>query len=270
MLLKTRVNGHFGELLQGRIGPNGPVALITLPCPVLQMQAQSVAGPRLEIYSPQRVVSPQTARDFLNLIGTDSHQRIILNSAMPPGGGAGASTAALVALAKLSGLSDPQILAQACLKIEGATDPLMFAHPERLLWASRRARILDHLPALPKFEVLGGFWGPMSRTAPHDTDFADISDLIPTWRRAAAKGDLAGLSALCSQSATRNLSLRGSPDDPTQRLATQINALGIVVAHTGAARGFIYARGTCPPDTAAFLRQAGFSNIVRFKAGGKG
>ncbi|TMV63484.1 propanediol utilization protein, partial [Thioclava sp. BHET1] len=30
-----RATGHFGELLQGRLGPDGPLALVTLPCPPL-------------------------------------------------------------------------------------------------------------------------------------------------------------------------------------------------------------------------------------------
>ena len=40
----ARVEGHFGELLQGRLGPAGPVVLVTLPCPVLA--ARLLAGRR--------------------------------------------------------------------------------------------------------------------------------------------------------------------------------------------------------------------------------
>lgn len=270
MLLKTTVNGHFGELLQGRLGPSGPVALITLPCPALQLTALSGPAPQLGVYSPQRVLSLHLARRFLSRLGCSEHRRFVLNSAMPPGGGAGASTAALVALARLGGRADdPQALAAACLEIEGATDPLMFARPERLLWASRRALILQKLPALPKFEVLGGFWGPMTRTAPNDTGFADISDLVHDWTNAAHAQDLPRLCRLCSDSAARNLALRGAPDDPTQRIASRLNALGFVVAHTGAARGFLFAPNTCPKDAASALRQGGFARIVKFNAGGK-
>ncbi len=32
--------GHFGEVLHGRIGPAGPGALITLPCPLLTAEAR--------------------------------------------------------------------------------------------------------------------------------------------------------------------------------------------------------------------------------------
>ncbi|BAJ82867.1 BluE protein (plasmid) [Acidiphilium multivorum AIU301] len=30
--IEIAVLGHFGEFLQGRIGPGGPVALVTVPC----------------------------------------------------------------------------------------------------------------------------------------------------------------------------------------------------------------------------------------------
>ncbi|TCP38104.1 hypothetical protein EV662_12129, partial [Rhodovulum marinum] len=33
------VAGHFGEFLQGRLGPDGPVVLVTLPCPALAVRA---------------------------------------------------------------------------------------------------------------------------------------------------------------------------------------------------------------------------------------
>ena len=35
------VAGHFGEWLQGRLGPDGPVALVTLPCPVRACRNQA-------------------------------------------------------------------------------------------------------------------------------------------------------------------------------------------------------------------------------------
>jgi hypothetical protein len=42
-----RVSGHFGELMQGRLGPRGPVALITLPCARLGLHAR--LAPRLPL-----------------------------------------------------------------------------------------------------------------------------------------------------------------------------------------------------------------------------
>ena len=42
-----RVAGHFGELMQGRLGADGPLALISLPCPVLAVQTGGTGTPGL-------------------------------------------------------------------------------------------------------------------------------------------------------------------------------------------------------------------------------
>ncbi len=271
MHIKTSVAGHFGELLQGRLGLDGPVALISLPCPKLQLMARVARSNHLSVYSPHRVLSLKPARCFLRKIGAPLNQRFTLHSDMPPGGGAGASTASLIALARLSqsALSDMD-LARACLEIEGATDPLMFSHPEKMLWASRRAELIRWLPALPKFEVIGGFYGPLCRTNPQDQNFADVSDLVTEWVDAAQKQDLATIAKLATSSAKRNLALRGETNDPTLTILKKINALGVVIAHTGSARGFIFAPNTTPLSAKSHLESAGFSTIVQFKAGGQG
>ncbi|WP_461307836.1 propanediol utilization protein, partial [Albidovulum sp.] len=188
-----------------------------------------------------------------------------------PGGGAGASTAALVALARLAcPEASPTRVARACLGAEGASDPLMFDRPDRLLWASREARIIAELPPVPRFEIVGGFCGPHRRTDPADTAFPDIADLIAPWRRAAAAGDAAELAAIAAQSARRTLALRGPAADPTPALARELGALGFVIAHTGSARGLLFRPGTVPAQARARLVAAGFRGVLRFCAGGAG
>ncbi|MGV8950582.1 MAG: propanediol utilization protein [Cypionkella sp.] len=264
-----QIAGHFGELLQGRLGPDGPVVLVTLPCSALTVTAAATTAAQLTIHGAgQRLLTPARARDFLGHLGLTLRCRVILRATMPAGGGAGASTAALVALALLAGWQGaPETLAQACLAAEGATDPLMFAAPERLLWASRHAQRLADLPALPRFEVIGGFFGSLQRTDPADTRFADISDLIPQWT--AAAGDLPRLADLASQSAVRNLALRGAQTSSLASLAADLGALGHVIAHTGAARGLIFARGQIPPQARTALIAAGGRQVVQFAAGGR-
>ena len=41
--IEVTVHGHFGELLQGRLGPGGPVALVTLPSS--QARSASIRSP---------------------------------------------------------------------------------------------------------------------------------------------------------------------------------------------------------------------------------
>jgi uncharacterized protein involved in propanediol utilization len=177
----------------------------------------------------------------------------------------------LVAVAHLSGWNGPPLdLARACLAVEGATDPLMFKRPERLLWASRRAAVIAALPPLPRFDVLGGFWGAPLRTDPADLNFPDISELVQDWSRAAQAQDLGRLALLATQSAQRTLALRGANGDPTAHLAHQIGALGHMIAHTGSARGFIFARGHIPATAPSLLRAAGLRGVLAFSAGGLG
>ncbi len=265
-----RVAGHFGELLQGRAGVGGPVALVTLPCAALGVTARQRPARQLVVHNAgQPLLSTARAHAFLSSLGLTSRNRMILRAQMPAGGGAGASTAALVAVARLADWrGQPETLARACLAAEGATDPLMFARPEQRLWASREARTLAHLPPLPRCEVIGGFFGPLTRTDASDRNFADISDLIAGW--IAARGDLPRLAALASQSADRCQQQRGTQTAPLRSLAADLGALGYVIAHTGAARGLIFAPGQVPSRARAAFLAAGARQIVQFRAGGEG
>ncbi|MFV0491371.1 MAG: propanediol utilization protein [Pseudorhodobacter sp.] len=262
----ARVAGHFGELMQGRMGPGGPVALITLPCPALYCQVIHRPG-SLGLFEPDGAIIGRVAlRRLLADLGLPATGRFVLRRKMIPGGGAGASTAARVALLHAAGATDPARVARACLKSEGASDPLMFENPGRILWASREARILSGLPPLPRMEVVGGFWGPAHRTDPRDLAFPDIADLVAGWQ--GGPHHLDHLAGLASQSAERMMALRGKRDDPTAALARCFGAKGWVMAHTGSARGLIFAPGAVPADLITALRAAGFCGITRFGCGG--
>ena len=265
----ARVAGHFGEFLQGRLGEEGPVVLVTLPCPALAVTARRATGPHLHLHGGgQRLLSSAHARAFLKRLGLPVRGRVNLRADMPVGGGAGASTAALVALARASGFAgDPGRLAQATVASEGASDPLMFDAPARLLWASREGRVLVRLPAPPAFDVIGGFAGAPQRTRADDCRFPDIADLIPRWAEAAAIGDRAALARLSSASADRSLTLRGGVIPPFGALVRATGALGHAIAHTGSARALLFAPGTIPPDAVGLLREAGLRRIVRFRTG---
>jgi hypothetical protein len=141
---------------------------------------------------------------------------------------------------------------------------LLLDRPEQVLWASRRGQVLADLPPLPRFEILGGFWGEGQRTDPDDHDFPDISDLVQDWPGT----NLPQMAQLAAESARRTLALRGPSGDPTAALARAHRALGFTIAHTGAARGLIFAPGTVPETAAAGLRARGFSRITRFTCGG--
>lgn len=260
-MLETRVSvsGHFGEWLQGRYGPDGPVALVTMPCPALRVTTPGDAP----------ALFPQTELcRFADALGIAPHFPGTAR-ALPVGAGAGASTATLVALARAAGFEGTaEALARACLAIEGASDPLMFDQPDTLLWASREGRVLRQLPAIPACEIVGGFFGPAVRTDAQDSDYDDIRDLVDAWAEAAARSDLGRLAALASASARRCTRRRGPTGDPTADLARELGALGWQRAHTGSARGLIFAPGTVPAHAEAMLTAAGLRHVLHFGTGG--
>lgn len=266
----TTTPGHFGELVQGRIGPDGPLALVTLPCNRFQAQVLWRPSRALRIYGVgPRPVRPAQLRKLAQALGVTPRGTFTVTGNMPLGGGAGASTAALAALAvSLAPDAARAEIANACLRVEGATDPLMFDRPEGLLWASRQAQVIDHLPPLPRFDVAGGFVGAPQRTRPTDLNFPDIGDLVDPLKRAFGAGDLPALAEIATTSARRCFSLRGPAGDPSEALLAQTGALGFVAAHTGSARGLLFAPGTMPADIRRQLLDAGLRRVVTFVAGG--
>lgn len=268
-----RVAGHFGEFLQGRLGAEGPVALVTLPCPVLAIRCDWRAGPFALHRTGPVAIGPRAALALLRRLGLPARAAFRLSGPLPPGGGAGASTAARIALARAAAdaaelpVPDAGALARACVESEGASDPLMYPAPGRLLWASRAGEVIATLPPPPPLDVIGGFFGPGRPTDPRDHDFPDIADLATAWPRAVADADAA--ARLASESARRLLRHRHPGlTDPTEALADRLGALGFAIAHTGSARALLFRPGEVPAAATAALRAAGFEKVTRFRAGG--
>ncbi|MBS0123999.1 propanediol utilization protein [Thetidibacter halocola] len=252
------VAGHFGEWLQGRLGPQGPVALVTVACPALRVRAGGTPPP----------LPPETLARFCRALDLPSDRLPGLAMDMPPGGGAGASTAALVAIARLMGFAGTtEALVAACIGAEGASDPLMLPRPDAVLWASRTGRIVRDLAPPPRCVVVGGFWGPPLRTDPADDAFPDIADLAGDWARTTEARDLSRAAALASESATRCTALRG-PGDPMAELARELGALGHLRAHTGSARGLIFAPDEKHGRAKGALVRAGLTGVIAFATGG--
>ncbi|MEI4232212.1 propanediol utilization protein [Roseovarius sp. D22-M7] len=261
---QVTVPGHFGEWIQGRMGADGPVALVTLACPALCARAPGRALRVRDHFSAARLEA------FADALGLAAPEWPEIDCDMPLGAGAGASTACLVAAARAAGFEGaPERLARACLALEGASDPLMYDAPDRLLWASRRAEVLRVLPSPPEAEIVGGFWGAPEVTDPGDDAFPDIADLVEFWAQAVARDDLAAVAGIATESARRCSVLRG-PGDPMSDLARDLGALGIARAHTGSARALIFAPGRVPDGAEAILGEAGLDRVVRFSTGGAG
>ncbi len=261
---------HFGEWLQGLLGPQGPVVLVTLLPQGLALTASLRPAPQFSLVChgvtgsfPAPVPALQGFLTELDLPRTGAYT---LRPACPPGLGTGASTASLIALARLAGFRGaPDALARACIGAEGASDPLMYPQADRLLWASRLGRVMGHLPPVPKAALVTGFYGPPLSTRASDTDYDDIADLVDRWHRADR---LAGFAALARESAARCLARRGPPDDPTAAVAKALGALGWATSHSGAARVLVFPPGAVPVHAEATMREAGLRDVRQMVTGG--
>lgn len=257
---------HFGEWLQGRLGTAGPLALITLVPDALWLTAALQPSKRLKCQAVTHGNYPDaTLRRFFRALDLPLRGQIKTRLPFSPGLGTGMSTATLVAAARLHGHSGaPQAVARATIAAEGASDPLMFRHPDRLLWASRLGQVLAHVPPPPRADLVGGFFGPARPTQARDQAYDDISDLVALWSGAK---DLTTCAAVASESARRCLARRGPRADPTADLARDLGALGWATSHSGAARALIFAPGTAPQHAPAALREAGLRGIRQFGTG---
>lgn len=264
---RARVHGHMGELLQGRLGPSGPVALVTLPCRGLWLEVTRSDGPFALAPSLAQILDIDRLRVLLACLEAPMVGAFGATVAMPIGAGAGASTAALLAVAQLVAphLQLAQIEA-ICHQMEGASDPLLRPKAERLLWASRQAKVLGALPNPPDLLVVGGFLGATVRTDPLDLNFPDISDLVAAWP--AACREVSAFAGLVTASATRTLDLRGGDAKALHSLSLRLGAIGFAIAHTGTARAFLFPPHHRPEPALRALGDLGWDHLQTLRLGG--
>ncbi len=237
----AEIAGHLGELAQGRLGPGGSVALVTLPCPGLVSRVGYVParGP-LAAAEPVSAKALAAARLALGETAAgDWGGRLSIARPAVPGLGLGSSTAetlgAVRAVARAFGLRlSPEREAALCLAAEGAVDPLMWQAP--VVFASREGRVIERLPPLPPMRVVGGAAGPPSPTDPADSRFPDLPDVFAELVAAMRDGDADRVARAASRSAEANQARNPNPLwGPIRALARRHGALGIAVSHTGPA-----------------------------------
>lgn len=264
----ARVFGHFGEWLQGCLGPDGPVALISIPCPNYWCDVELTAEDTVKV-TECNLLPNERVKAALQALKCEYTRTIYVTSNLVTKAGLGASTASLVALIRAASERDlsPQQISDICVSIEGATDPLMHESFDTLLWSSRQGQIVSSLPQPPRFEIVGGLWGAGEVTDPSDNRFPDIADLVDRWTIATKTRDHAEISAIATTSATRTTEMRGPADDPTGKLAKELGALGWVRAHTGSARGLLFRPGTVPSEALKRMSQVGYKHTTHFMTG---
>jgi uncharacterized protein involved in propanediol utilization len=267
----TEIAGHFGELAQGRLGPDGPVALVTLPCPVLVTRVgyTPTRGPlrAAEPVSEKALAAARLALDEIGAAGWGGS--LAIDRPAVPGLGLGSSTAeALGAVRAVAGAFatrlPPEREAALCLAVEGAVDPLMWPRP--VLFASRQGRVVAPLGPLPPLRIVGGTAGPPQPTDPADDRFPDASALFRSLTAAIGAGDLPALAAAAGASAAANQARNPNPAwEAMQALARRHGALGLVVSHTGPAIGLILAPESDDEALPGALRELGLAAVTDYR-----
>lgn len=259
---------HFGEWLQGLAGPNGPVALITLVPKGVHVIARRIGAARIASTAIGQGTFPRSTLIRLHRALSLPHPaHSLLRLPFAPGLGTGMSTATLMAHAYLSGFQGSALaLARGTIFVEGASDPLMFAEPDRIIWSSRQGRVLGRVPAPFRAHLVGGFFGPPAPTRATDCNYEDISDLLAEWPKART---LAHAAALARESAVRCHARRALTRDPMPDLTRDLGALGWITSHSGAARAVVFAPGTVPRHAAAALREAGLYGVQGLSTGSR-
>ncbi len=270
---RARVAGHFGELVQGRLRPDGPLALVTLPCARLVSGAlYSPARGDLEITrQPSGKVRRAAELALAQFAGPDWGGTLTIESEVRPGAGTGSSTAEVLGtirvVAQAFGASPgPDEEAHLCLKAEGAVDPLMYPGP--VIFASREARVIDALPPLPALRVVGGLAGPGQPTEPEDQDFPDMAQAFARLAEGLETGNLQTIASAARMSAEANQTRNPNPFWGTVvRLGREHGALGPVVSHTGSAIGVLLPPNRDGEGLRAALAAEGLSQVIDFPIG---
>lgn len=255
------VNSHHGEIVQGLFySADGQLehGLVTLPCPLFSTRARFRplrSGP-LTVEPGDRSRAHTAARMTLDALGrTGWGGSLRIESNIPLRWGCGSSTSDV--LATVRAVADafdaelrPQWIAQICVASETASDPLMFAPGRAVLFAQRRGSLLLDLGGpLPPVRVLGFnteagrgvetlSLPPMPYSAWEREAFRPMLGLL---RRAVERQDAALLGRVATASTVitqRHRPKRAMPE--LLRLAEDVGAVGVQVAHSGTVAGFLF------------------------------
>ncbi len=283
------VRAHHGEIVQGLFYSSDGVlehGLVTLPCPLFVTRARFRplrAGP-LTVEPGDRTRARTAARLTLDALGrTGWGGSLRVEGNVPLRWGCGSSTTdVLAAVRAVADAFDaelaPEWIARLCVAAETASDSLMFAPGRAVLFAQRRGSLLLDLGGpLPPVRVLGFntedgrgvetlSLPPMAYSAWEAEAFRPILGLL---RRAVEEQDAALLGRVATASTIITQRHRPKHHMPELlRLAKEVGALGVQVAHSGTVAGFLFEPG---PGAAvrierarAGLRQLGLGDSWEF------
>lgn len=278
---RGETHAHHGEIVQGIFySCDGRLehGLVTLPCSLFgtRVQFRPLHSGPLTVEPGDRSRARTAARLTLDALGrTGWGGTIRIESSVPLRWGCGSSTTDV--LATIRAVADafdtplrPEWIARLSVASETASDSLMYGPERAVLFAQRRGSVLLDLGGpLPRVEVLGFnteedrgvetlSLPPCQYSAWEAEAFQPILGLL---RRSVEQQDPALLGRVATASTTimqRHRPKRFMPQ--LLRLAREVGALGVQVAHSGTVAGFLFEPGSGAADRVEHAR-AGLHRI---------
>ncbi|HVG44233.1 MAG TPA: hypothetical protein VM890_05860 [Longimicrobium sp.] len=261
---RAEVHAHHGEIVQGLFySAEGQLehGLVTLPCRLFRTGAcfRPLRSGPLTVEPGDRPRARTAARFTLDALGrTGWGGALRIESNIPLRWGCGSSTADV--LATVRAVADafgaelaPEWIARICVAAETASDSLMFAPERAVLFAQRRGNVLLELGGpLPPVRVLGFntedghgvetlSLPPMAYSTWEAEAFQPMLGLL---RRAVERQDAALLGRVATASTLITQRHRPKRQMPQLlRLAEEVGALGVQVAHSGTVAGLLFEPG---------------------------
>jgi uncharacterized protein involved in propanediol utilization len=252
--------GHHGEVLQGLFeGSDGHFhrGLVTLPCERLWSAASFLPLPAgLTVDPPWKTKALRAVRLTLEHLGRPaSGGRLSIRANIPPSWGMGSSTSDVIAAVRAVSNAyrrrlSPDVVASLAVRAEDASDSTMF-EDRTVLFAQREGVVLEELGRqLPPVDVLGFNCDPLGGgvdtllTPPAEYSSWHLQafrPLLGLLRRAVYTHDIQLLGQVASASARINQSFFPKPNfGRLEKLAAEVGAAGLQVAHTGSILGFLF------------------------------
>ncbi len=259
--------GTFGELLQGVLPEEDGDFLVTLPVARWSTARFVLAPDQAEV-----VVEPAHKKKALRLAGMILEDAgrpgggaLVIDSTLPEGKGLASSSADLVATARAvaNALGEPMPpgrIESYLARIE-PTDGVLY--PAIVAFHHRSVRLRAKLGSLPPMTVVGIDEGGAVDTVafnalpkPFTTaDRRTYARLLDRVTRAVARGDLAEVGRVATESARMNQVLRHKRSlEPMIRVCEEVGGLGVVIGHSGTSLGILL--DTAAPDSGSRLAAA--------------
>lgn len=253
--------GTFGELLQGTVH-SGQHFMVT--CPVAAWSTATFRyepdATGVEVRPVHKWKAARVAMSALRLAGVRGGGHLTVHSELPEGKGLASSSADLVATARaVAAAVGTRFRAEDIESLMRGIEPSDgVMYDEIVDFDHRNVRVRERLGALPSMIIVAHDEGGQVDTVRYngaarahtDEERREYGRLLTTLGAAVRAGDLAEVGRVATRSAELNARLnpRRFLDD-LRRLSGDIEALGVVCAHSGTVLGILIDHAD--PDAAA-------------------